>query len=170
MLIHRRTELWLAVSQLAAVLDARRRVIARELDLDAAALLVIAWLAHERGASPTRIARGLGRARQHVHRTLSSLHRRQLVEPCSSVIDGSTQGWILTDRGEAKFRELDLAFAQEAPSVVADRDLNLGYVVNRLRALVHSLRGGPVSPDPSRAGVPAFVEVAPRREAPAWDL
>lgn len=171
MLIHRRTELWLALSQLAAALDARRRLIAHENDLDPAELLVIAWLAHEPGASPTRIGRGLGRARQHVHRTLQHLRRRELVQPYDSMIDGSTQGWGLTHHGEAKFRALDLAFAQEAPSVMNNRELDLPYVIGRLRALIQCLRGGPVCPDPSRSGsAAAFVDVPPRRATPEWDL
>lgn len=171
MRMHRVTEFWLAVAQAAAVIEARRRAVAREFELEGAELLVLAWLAQETGATAAQMARGLGRRRQHVHRSLVGLRERGLVEPLRSVLDGGTAGWALTERGERMWRGLDGRLALEGRRLDSGSksDVDLAYLVSRLRVVVEALRRGPVNA--AIAGdVPVFMEVLPPRPPPEWDL
>ena len=126
--------------QLTAVLD---ELLVREtykLGLTPEDALMLAWLAQDRGISPSLLAERLGRKRQSVQRALERLEERNLVERYESSIRKRTAGWALTERGEEAWDELGRGFATQ-DCELAKNGVNLRQWVNGLEELLRAIHG-----------------------------
>lgn len=154
----------LVMRQLAAVMDEIFARVTQRYGLTPHDVLVLGWLAEERGISGSRVAYNIGRTRQSVQRALTRLEFRGFVERFESCVRDRAAGWALTANGQQLWNELGEAFtAQE--KALEYRGVALHRFLDALDTLVRETRT--VSWRFLRTGL---IEVPQPGKIHEWDL